>query len=103
MKIELTLKVSPCSEECYVAIDHCPRSLVEVCSSDAAAGAKHTLLLTLLENHEGRTVEMVSQHHLDPCSEECCHQSSRSNPSLNLTGRIAVERPFGTCSWHVPS
>ncbi|XP_039746968.1 uncharacterized protein LOC120624469 isoform X2 [Pararge aegeria] len=46
-------------EECYVAIDHCPRSLVEVCSSDAAAGAKHTLLLTLLENHEGRTVEML--------------------------------------------
>nr|XP_034839810.1 uncharacterized protein LOC117995876 isoform X2 [Maniola hyperantus] len=46
-------------EECYVAIDHCPRSLVEVCSSDAAAGAKHALLLTLLENHEGRTVEML--------------------------------------------
>ena len=47
------------SEESYVVVDHCPRSLVEVCSSDAAAGAKHTLLLTLLENHEGRTIEMV--------------------------------------------
>lgn len=47
------------SEDSYVAVDHCPRSLVEVCGSDAAAGAKHALLLTLLENHEGRTVEMV--------------------------------------------
>ncbi|CAH0718777.1 unnamed protein product, partial [Brenthis ino] len=46
-------------EESYVAVDHCPRSLVEVCGSDAAAGAKHALLLTLLENHEGRTVEML--------------------------------------------
>ncbi|XP_045515496.1 uncharacterized protein LOC123708702 isoform X2 [Pieris brassicae] len=47
------------SDECFVAIDHCPRSLVDVCSSDAAANAKHALLLTLLENHEGRTVEML--------------------------------------------
>ncbi|XP_045491190.1 uncharacterized protein LOC123691045 isoform X2 [Colias croceus] len=47
------------SEDYYVAVDHCPRSLVDVCSSDAAASAKHALLLTLLENHEGRTVEML--------------------------------------------
>ncbi|CAH2086843.1 unnamed protein product [Euphydryas editha] len=46
-------------EESFVAVEHCPRSLVEVCASDAAAGAKHALLLTLLENHEGRTVEML--------------------------------------------
>ncbi|CAK1552618.1 unnamed protein product [Leptosia nina] len=47
------------SEDLYVAVDHCPRSLVDVCSSDAAANAKHALLLTLLENHEGRTIEML--------------------------------------------
>ncbi|XP_026329596.1 ephexin-1 isoform X2 [Hyposmocoma kahamanoa] len=53
------------SEDLYVAVDHCPRSLLEVCSSDggvgggAAPAAKHALLLTLLENHEGRTVEML--------------------------------------------
>lgn len=48
------------SEESYVAVDHCPRSLLEVCGSEGGAAAgKHALLLTLLENHEGRTVEMV--------------------------------------------
>ncbi|KAJ2952521.1 hypothetical protein O0L34_g6837 [Tuta absoluta] len=48
------------SEDSYIAVDHCPRSLLEVCSSDSgAAQAKHALLLTLLENHEGRTVEML--------------------------------------------
>ncbi|XP_047528224.1 uncharacterized protein LOC125064947 isoform X2 [Vanessa atalanta] len=46
-------------EDSFVAVDHCARSLVEVCASDAAAGAKHALLLTLLENHEGRTIEML--------------------------------------------
>ncbi|XP_041977510.1 uncharacterized protein LOC121731895 isoform X2 [Aricia agestis] len=45
-------------EDVYVCVDHCPRSLVEVCSSDAVP-AKHALLLTLLENHQGRTVEML--------------------------------------------
>ncbi|XP_028172175.1 ephexin-1 isoform X2 [Ostrinia furnacalis] len=48
------------SEESYVAVDHCARSLLEVCGSDGgAAAARHALLLTLLENHEGRTVEML--------------------------------------------
>ncbi|CAG9783397.1 unnamed protein product [Diatraea saccharalis] len=46
------------SESCYLAVDHCPRSLLEVCAGDAAA-ARHALLITLLENHEGRTVEML--------------------------------------------
>lgn len=48
------------SEDSFVAVEHCPRSLLEVCASDGAAQAKHALLLTLLENHEGRTVEMVT-------------------------------------------
>ncbi|XP_050664230.1 uncharacterized protein LOC126964417 isoform X3 [Leptidea sinapis] len=47
------------SEQCYVCVEHCARSLVDVCASDAPAAAKHGLLLTLLENHEGRTVEML--------------------------------------------
>lgn len=47
------------SEEMFVCVDHCARSLLEVCSSEAAGAARHALLLTLLENHEGRTVEMV--------------------------------------------
>nr|XP_049695399.1 uncharacterized protein LOC110372689 isoform X2 [Helicoverpa armigera] len=47
-------------EEQFVCVDHCPRSLLEVCASDAgAAAAKHALLITLLENHEGRTLEML--------------------------------------------
>lgn len=48
------------SDTQYVCVDHCARSLLEVCASDApAAGAKHALFITLLENHEGRTVEML--------------------------------------------
>lgn len=50
-----------CSEECYVCVDHCPRSLLEVARGEGAAAGRHALLLTLLENHEGRTVEMVSR------------------------------------------
>lgn len=46
-------------------VEHCPRSLVEVCSSEAA-GVKHALLLTLLENHDGRTVEMVRETYTHP-------------------------------------
>ncbi|RVE54985.1 hypothetical protein evm_000352 [Chilo suppressalis] len=48
------------SDESYVAVDHCPRSLLEVCGvCGGEAAARHTLLVTLLENHEGRTIEMV--------------------------------------------
>ncbi|XP_022819365.1 ephexin-1-like isoform X2 [Spodoptera litura] len=47
-------------EDQYICVDHCPRSLLEVCSSEVGAGgAKHALLITLLENHEGRTLEML--------------------------------------------
>ncbi|XP_061711875.1 uncharacterized protein LOC133521122 isoform X3 [Cydia pomonella] len=49
-------------ENSHIAVDFCPRSLLEVCAGDAGpAGlsAKHALLLTLLENHEGRTLEML--------------------------------------------
>ncbi|KAG6448704.1 uncharacterized protein LOC115442575 isoform X2 [Manduca sexta] len=47
------------SEEYYVALDYCARSLLEVSSSDAAGAARHALLLTLLENRDGKTLEMM--------------------------------------------
>lgn len=48
------------SEDQFVCVDHCARSLLEVCASEAgAASAKHALLVTLLDNHEGRTLEML--------------------------------------------
>ncbi|XP_013182126.1 PREDICTED: ephexin-1-like [Papilio xuthus] len=47
-------------EESYLAVDWCARSLLEVCEGAAAPpAAKHALLLTLLENRDARTVEMV--------------------------------------------
>ncbi|XP_035435919.2 uncharacterized protein LOC118266593 isoform X3 [Spodoptera frugiperda] len=46
-------------EDQYICVDHCPRSLLEVCSSEVGA-AKHALLITLLENHAGRTVELLT-------------------------------------------
>ncbi|KPJ07964.1 Ephexin-1 [Papilio machaon] len=47
-------------EESYLAVDWCTRSLLEVCEGAAAPpSAKHALLLTLLENRDARTVEMV--------------------------------------------
>ncbi|XP_072944408.1 uncharacterized protein [Epargyreus clarus] len=51
----ITKKKGP---EQYVAVEHCARSLLEVCASDCGA-ARHALLLTLLENRDGRTVEML--------------------------------------------
>ncbi|XP_052748183.1 uncharacterized protein LOC113513781 isoform X2 [Galleria mellonella] len=55
---DLLVVAKKTGEESYLGIDHCPRSLLEVCEEGPAA-AKHSLLLTLLENHEGRTVEML--------------------------------------------
>ncbi|GBP78660.1 Ephexin-1 [Eumeta japonica] len=46
------------SDDTYLAVDFCPRSLLEVSSGDGGV-ARHSLLITLLENHEGRTVEML--------------------------------------------
>ncbi|XP_068629728.1 rho guanine nucleotide exchange factor 15-like [Battus philenor] len=47
-------------EESFLAVDWCARSLLEVCSGETAPlAAKHALLLTLLENRDARTIEMV--------------------------------------------
>lgn len=51
-----------------MVVGHCPRSLITVIGNGPEGGhiwpgkeapAKHMLLLTILENHEGKTVEMV--------------------------------------------
>ncbi|XP_059061715.1 uncharacterized protein LOC131854611 isoform X2 [Achroia grisella] len=47
-------------EDSYLGIDHCPRSLLEVSAGEATGAAKYPLLLTLLENHDGCTVEMLA-------------------------------------------
>ncbi|XP_026464319.1 rho guanine nucleotide exchange factor 26-like [Ctenocephalides felis] len=55
------------SDENYMVVGHCPRSLITVIGNGPEGGhiwpgkeapAKHMLLLTILENHEGKTVEM---------------------------------------------
>lgn len=53
-----------------MVVGHCPRSLITVIGNGPEGGhiwpgkeapAKHMLLLTILENHEGKTVEMVKK------------------------------------------
>jgi hypothetical protein len=52
-------------EGTFVVIDYCARSLVEMTLSDMMAqpmketSGKFVVLLTMLENHEKKTVEMV--------------------------------------------
>lgn len=56
----------------YVVVDHCPRNLVQMQTTDGLTqlpvklntnsdmGGKLLMLLTMLENHEKKTVEMVN-------------------------------------------
>jgi len=55
-------------DECYVVIDYCPRNLVQMTSAEwvtclplrfTSDGGHNLVLLTMLENHEKKTVEMV--------------------------------------------
>lgn len=57
------------SDESYMVFDYCPRSLLTVSSGevipqlptkDIPLAGKHLLFMTLLENHDGKMVEMVS-------------------------------------------
>lgn len=59
------------NDESYTVIDYCPRSLLNVSSGDVIpqlptkemmTAGKHLILLTLLENYEGKTIEMVNSH-----------------------------------------
>lgn len=48
------------SEECYLVVDHCQRSLLETKEiRDFPGNNRFLLLVTLLENAENKTVEMV--------------------------------------------
>ncbi|XP_059614105.1 uncharacterized protein LOC132260165 [Phlebotomus argentipes] len=56
------------SDENYLVFDHCPRSMLTVSSGDVipqlptkdvALAGKHLILMTLLENHEGKTIELI--------------------------------------------
>lgn len=56
------------SDDAFTVIDYCPRSLMTVSSGDVipqlpakdlVMGGKHLILMTLLENHDGKMVEMV--------------------------------------------
>ncbi|KAF5272139.1 hypothetical protein FQA39_LY01221 [Lamprigera yunnana] len=54
------------SDECYVVLHYCYRSYIELNQSDVIgsfpikdAQGRHLLFLTILENHEGKTVEIL--------------------------------------------
>uniref|UniRef100_A0A182T1I5 Guanine nucleotide exchange factor tim n=1 Tax=Anopheles maculatus TaxID=74869 RepID=A0A182T1I5_9DIPT len=56
------------SDESYLVIDYCQRALVTVSSGDIVPGlptkemqtlGKNLIIMTLLENHEGKTIEMI--------------------------------------------
>lgn len=56
------------SDETFLVTDYCPRALLTVNSGDIVpqlptkemqAIGKHLIIMTLLENHEGKTIEMV--------------------------------------------
>jgi hypothetical protein len=55
-------------DECYAVIDYCPRNLVQMTSTEGMTnlpvkftsdGGRNLVLLTMLQNHEKKTVEMV--------------------------------------------
>lgn len=56
------------SDDSYLVFDHCARSMLAVSSGDVIPQlptkemsnvGKHLILMTLLENFEGKTIEMV--------------------------------------------
>lgn len=57
----------PNSDDQYMVLDYCSRNMVQVLELDAADkfpgrildGHKNLLILTMLQNHENKTVEMV--------------------------------------------
>lgn len=61
------------NEDQYTVFDYCPRSMITVSFGDSVPqlptkeitqSGKNLFLLTLLENHEGKTIEMVSKKKL---------------------------------------
>lgn len=59
------------SDKSYIVVDYCKRSLIEITPSDMMAQSplkdspgKNIILLTMLENHENKTLEMVTEKKL---------------------------------------
>ncbi|KAL1137965.1 hypothetical protein AAG570_009660 [Ranatra chinensis] len=46
-------------EDNYSVVDYCPRNLVQVSKMDDAISSRFLIVLTMLENHEGKTQEMM--------------------------------------------
>uniref|UniRef100_A0A182PQH0 DH domain-containing protein n=1 Tax=Anopheles epiroticus TaxID=199890 RepID=A0A182PQH0_9DIPT len=64
----LVLTKKKSSDENYLVIDYCQRALLTVSSGDIVPGlpakemqtiGKNLIIMTLLENHEGKTIEMI--------------------------------------------
>ena len=55
------------SEDQFTVLDYCPRNMVQVLELDGAEkfpqrlldGHKNLIIMTMLQNHENKTVEMV--------------------------------------------
>lgn len=80
------------SDETYLVTDYCPRALLTVNSGDIVpqlptkemqAIGKHLIIMTLLENHEGKTVEMILS----------CPSETERERWLKVTEPLASENP----------
>jgi neuronal guanine nucleotide exchange factor len=58
-------------DESYVVMDYCPRNVVQMTSTEGMTnlpvkftsdGGQNLVLLTMLQNHEKKTVKMVRQY-----------------------------------------
>lgn len=89
------------SAERFVVLDHAHRSLVQAQPLEEGAGGgagpyEHCFNLTLLENHQGRTVEKLlkapSQSvSTPPPTAPPLPERTRSNASLHQVGRAQVD------------
>ncbi|XP_055611034.1 uncharacterized protein LOC129757763 [Uranotaenia lowii] len=79
-------------DETYLVTDYCQRALLTVTSGDVVpqlptkemqALGKHLIILTLLENHEGKTVEMIVS----------CPSETERERWLKVTEPLASENP----------
>ncbi|XP_058464720.1 uncharacterized protein LOC131438610 [Malaya genurostris] len=79
-------------DETYLVTDYCPRALLTVNSGDVVpqlptkemqAIGKHLIIMTLLENHEGKTAEMILS----------CPSETERERWLKVTEPLASENP----------
>ncbi|EAT47456.1 AAEL001398-PA, partial [Aedes aegypti] len=79
-------------DETYLVTDYCPRALLTVNSGDIVpqlptkemqAIGKHLIIMTLLENHEGKTIEMIIS----------CPSETERERWLKVTEPLSSENP----------